>query len=92
MTKKEKIKINPGAVITELGSSIKNKTGAWRSLRPVVDQKKCTKCGTCWMFCPDNAIKITKKGIEIDYDYCKGCGICATQCPVKAIVMKKEEK
>ena len=87
-----KQKLNPGAVITEPGSSIRYKTGGWRSLRPVVNKDKCTKCGTCWMFCPDNTIQLTKNGIEVDYDFCKGCGICAMQCPIKGIVMKKEEK
>jgi len=91
--KKEKIKLNPGAVITEPGSTIKNKTGDWRSLRPVVDSKKCIRCGNCWMFCPDSAITISKqKGAVVNYDFCKGCGICATVCPVKAIIMRPEEK
>lgn len=78
-----------GAVVTEPGSTVKNKTGSWRILRPVKDEKKCTKCGICWQFCPDNAISYD---INIDYDYCKGCGICATECPFKAITMVREEK
>ena len=82
----EKLKFNIGAVITEPGSSKKNKTGDWRSLRPEVNKEKCTRCGICWQFCPDAAIKISKeKGAVIDYDYCKGCGICAAECPFKAI-------
>ncbi len=92
MKRKEQLKFNPGAVITEPGSSIKNKTGGWRSMRPIVDKNKCTKCGICWMFCPDNAINVAKTGAAVDYDYCKGCLICVQVCPVKAIVMKKEEK
>ncbi len=88
-----KPKISVGAVIDEPGSTIKNKTGGWRSFRPIIDHKKCIKCGTCWQFCPDNAIRKNKKGeFEVNYDYCKGCGICANECPVKAIKMIKEEK
>ena len=87
------MKYNTGAVITKPGSSKENKTGSWRSMKPVVDLKKCTKCGTCWTFCPDSAIKMGKDGYPvIDYDYCKGCGICSTVCPVNAIKMEKEEK
>jgi len=87
------MKFNTGAVVTEPGSTVKNKTGGWRSKRPVVDSKKCIKCGMCWMFCPDACINIDKKkGAVIDYDYCKGCGICARVCPVKCIKMVKEEK
>ncbi len=88
-----KPKISVGAVIEEPGSTIKNKTGGWRSFRPVIDKTKCIKCGTCWKFCPDNAVRKNEKGeFEINYDYCKGCGICAKECPVKAIKMVKEEK
>jgi 2-oxoacid:acceptor oxidoreductase delta subunit (pyruvate/2-ketoisovalerate family) len=90
---KEKLKFNIGAVITEPGSSIKNKTGGWRALKPEVNEKKCVKCGICWQFCPDNAIKIDEQGKRtVNYDFCKGCGICALECPVKAITMVKEEK
>ncbi|MCP3684912.1 MAG: pyruvate synthase [bacterium] len=76
-------------VIKKPGSTRNTKTGGWRALKPVRDTKKCTKCMTCWMNCPDNAIA---KDLRINYDYCKGCGICAATCPVKAIEMKKEEK
>lgn len=85
----ENKKITTGAVVTEPGSTIKNKTSGWRALRPVIDYKKCTKCMLCWLYCPDNSIS---DKIEVDYDYCKGCGICARECPVKAIKMVEEEK
>ena len=89
----KKMKFNIGAVITEPGSTIKNKTGGWRVQKPVVDLNKCIKCGICWMYCPDSCIKIDKKkGAIIDYDYCKGDGVCANVCPVKCIKMVKEEK
>lgn len=92
--KEEKpMKFSLGAVIKEPGSSLKNKTGGWRTKKPVVDHKKCIKCGMCWMFCPDNCIKIDKKkGAVINYEYCKGDGICAQVCPVKCIKMVKEKK
>lgn len=81
-----------GAVITDAGSSKKNKTGSWRSLNPVIDREKCTGCRICEKFCPDNAAKVIDNKAEIDYDYCKGCGICVTECPVKCIIMEKEKK
>jgi pyruvate ferredoxin oxidoreductase delta subunit len=83
------IPLSVGAVISEPGSTLRNKTGSWRTLHPVIDYKKCIKCGLCWTFCPDAAIS---KDFKINYDYCKGCGICASVCPVKAIVMEKEKK
>jgi pyruvate ferredoxin oxidoreductase delta subunit len=65
-------------------------TGTWRSKRPVLSPEKCVGCFSCWLFCPEVAIKKTNP-IEIDLRFCKGCGICAFECPVKAIGMEKEE-
>ena len=68
-----------------------NKTGAWRTFRPIIDLDKCIRCWICWKFCPDVSIKIDKGYPEIDYEHCKGCGICANECPKDAIHMEKEE-
>ena len=80
--------------------STEYKTGDWRSMRPIIDQNKCVKCLTCYIFCPEMAIIVewedkTKNKVarvEINYDYCKGCGICAEECPVKAIHMELEKR
>lgn len=82
-----------GAVITEAGSMASEKKGSWRAQRPVIDEKKCIKCGLCWGYCPDFAIEITDQGVYVvNLDACKGCGICAKECPVKAIAMKEEKQ
>lgn len=74
------------------------KTGDWRSLRPVIDRKKCIPmvknkpaCYLCWLYCPEGVIRA---GVEvtIDLDYCKGCGICAEECPPRAISMIREDR
>ncbi|MEM2192662.1 MAG: 4Fe-4S binding protein [Candidatus Hadarchaeales archaeon] len=83
------MKIAKGAAILQPGSSEEYETGSWRSIRPVVDESKCTGCGICWMFCPDIAISKGKPA-RINYRYCKGCGICARECPFKAITMVEE--
>ena len=51
--------------------------------------EKCFNCGNCYMYCPDNAVKISPKtGLyEFDLDFCKGCGLCAASCPSKAVDM-----
>jgi len=89
--------ITIGAVNYKPGSSRNYHTGSWRSMRPIIDENKCIKCGTCYIYCPDSSVVKTmdgKKivGIKIDYDYCKGCGICAKECPKEAIDMIPEKK
>ena len=70
--------------------SLEYKTGGWRAFRPIVDQNKCVKCLTCWIYCPESAILWDGEKVSINYDFCKGCGICARECPVKAINMVPE--
>ena len=65
---------------------IAGSTKEWRSCRPKVDLNKCTKCGVCWLYCPDDCIEVNDKGYpEIVDVYCKGCMICSAVCAVKAI-------
>ena len=68
--------ITIGAVLKSDGSTSNLKTGAWRSMRPVVDFEKCTGCGICWSLCPEGCITKRDDGkFKMDMDYCKGCGI-----------------
>lgn len=77
-------------------STIKNKTGGWRTFKPSTDYDKCVGCGLCARICPENAIKMIdwngQPKPKTDYDFCKGCGLCAAECPVKAIKMGLEQK
>jgi len=80
----------PEAPLADVPSS-EEKTSAWRSSKPVIDLKNCTRCYICWKYCPDMAIAINGEGWpEVKYDYCKGCGICAEECARDCIVMEKE--
>ena len=78
------------------GSTLSNKTGGWRTFKPVTDFDTCIGCSRCAKVCPESCVTmVTQKGKnkpETDYDYCKGCGLCATECPVKAIKMELEVK
>lgn len=51
----------------------------------------CNSCGTCWMFCPDLAVR-WEDGPVFDYDYCKGCGVCIQECPGNTIVFIPERE
>ena len=70
------------------GWSRDNLTGAWRSMRPLLDTVRCNQCGICWLYCPEGCI--SHGDIVIDYDYCKGCGICAVECKRGALNMERE--
>ncbi|MEA3463502.1 MAG: 4Fe-4S binding protein [Patescibacteria group bacterium] len=88
------MKIN---ITSKPSSTIKNKTGGWRTYIPKTDFKKCIGCGACSRVCPEDAVKMVKNKSGklqpvIDYNFCKGCGLCAEECPVKAIKMELEVK
>jgi len=76
------------------GGSMVNKTGAWRSTRPVFKHDKCIGCRACEMVCPEGCVfgDPKKKHFDFDPDYCKGCGMCANECPVDDIDMIREAK
>ena len=82
-----------GNILLKPGNASERRTGDRRTERPVVDREKCNKCGLCWLYCPDAAIKVVDDGYyEPDLYYCKGCGICAEMCPKGAIQMIEEEE
>ncbi|MDD5037916.1 MAG: 4Fe-4S binding protein [Dehalococcoidales bacterium] len=82
-----------GSIMVEPGNARQYKTGDWKSQKPILDKKKCTKCGLCFIYCPEGCIRPDAEGYFIpDLFYCKGCGICDIECPTKAIKMVEEEE
>jgi pyruvate ferredoxin oxidoreductase delta subunit len=81
-----------GCATTEPGSSKYQKTGDWRSSRPVWKFEQCVKCGVCTVFCPEGCIHVNEEGYPtVDLDYCKGCAICTTECWTGCIAMEEEK-
>jgi pyruvate ferredoxin oxidoreductase gamma subunit len=80
----EKQDINVG------GYGVLHDVSSWRVFTPKIELDKCTGCKSCWLFCPETAIKWDKDRPEIEYRKCKGCGICVNECLVKAIDFVRE--
>jgi uncharacterized protein (DUF362 family)/Pyruvate/2-oxoacid:ferredoxin oxidoreductase delta subunit len=61
------------------------------SVKPVIDQVKCTRCQVCVKNCPAKTIHFypNKKKVEIDHSQCIYCFCCHELCPFKAIELKK---
>ncbi len=68
-------------------TSVMVRTGLWRTMRPVINYEKCSRCSwICSTYCPDGTINVRADGYpEIDYEHCKGCLVCVAQCPPHAI-------
>ena len=57
-------------------------------VKPEVNIKKCSFCGSCVEVCEEEAIKLTECGVVIDEKKCVGCGQCLKICPEGAITEK----
>ena len=58
------------------------------ALTSIVDDTKCSGCGTCIQVCPYGALRKNDKGqAEVIVAACKGCGCCGATCPEGAITM-----
>lgn len=59
---------------------------------PVIDEKKCIKCGLCAQICCMDVIKKTETEpveIVVRYPYeCWHCRACAIDCPAEAITIR----
>jgi len=83
-----KFQIHLAPVTVDLGGT---KTMAWRTIKPMFHDEKCSQCGLCATFCPEGVIFQKEDGFFYpDYEYCKGCGICAVECAKKCIEMARE--
>lgn len=82
----ETANISAPTIHTGLTSEL-SATGAWRTMRPVIDYQRCSRCWwVCSEFCPDGAITVDDQNFpHIDLDHCKGCLVCVAQCPPHAI-------
>ena len=53
----------------------------------VRNEKKCTHCGLCVVYCPTEALYVDEKSKEVIFERkkCIGCEICVNICPLRAM-------
>ncbi len=82
---------HPGGAVLP-GEAEQPQTGGWRTgFMPQVDLTQCVNCLLCWLYCPDDAVRLDGTTfVGFDERYCKGCELCAVVCPTNAIAMVVE--
>jgi len=71
-----------GGIIKNLAMGLAAKAGKLEmhsSSKPAVDPEKCTSCGDCVDYCPNDAINYVQYVAQIGTG-CTGCGGCLTIC------------
>jgi len=77
-----------GAALKNLGMGCASRRGKLiqhSTARPSVKAKKCTACGECVRWCPQDAISIQGDHAVIDDSRCIGCGECLAVCRFHAV-------
>lgn len=57
---------------------------------PVIDDNRCSRCGTCYDVCPQDLFGFEADGVPtVDYpDECWYCGACVMDCPSEAVALR----
>lgn len=61
------------------------------SLKPTVNEKKCTSCGCCLAVCPAAAVSFRNHKAFIEQKACVGCAECLCACKFDAININWKE-
>jgi len=51
-------------------------------LRATLRAAYCIKCGSCELWCPKEAVKVSVEGPSTNFKACVHCGLCNEVCPV----------
>jgi len=77
-----------GGAIKNIGMGLASRKGKLRqhsSMKPRIEITKCTGCGQCIIWCPENAITMNGSMAVINEKICIGCGECLTVCNFNAV-------
>jgi len=83
-----------GGTVKNLGmglSSRKGKLIQHSSVKPSINLERCTGCGHCVRYCPENSITVNQKKAAINAATCVGCGECLTECRFDAVLYNWEQ-
>lgn len=83
-----------GAAIKNIGMGCASRAGKLEqhsTVLPKIIDAKCTGCGLCLKWCPEDAIMILNKKASILKDKCIGCGECTVACRIGAIEIEWNE-
>ena len=61
-------------------SPMLNEIGIIGRIRPIRTEGLCTGCGSCVLYCRENAIRIRNGISELDEEKCVQCGTCVKSC------------
>lgn len=77
-----------GGAIKNMGMGLASRKGKLRqhsSMKPRIEITRCTGCGQCIIWCPENAITMNGNVAFINEKICIGCGECLTVCHFDAV-------
>ncbi len=57
-------------------------------LKNIYRVRECIKCGSCTIWCPEKAIKLTSNG-PLPRVPCLSCRICVENCPISEMLVEK---
>ncbi len=82
-----------GGAIKNVAMGLTSRAGKLRqheSGLPRIEKAKCTACGTCVQWCPEDAVRLGDVAV-IDEVKCIGCGECLAVCPSEAVAFSWSE-
>jgi uncharacterized protein len=77
-----------GACLKNLGMGLSSRKGKMKqhsSVKPSINEFKCTFCGQCIKWCPENTIIAEHGKAKILHEKCIGCGECLAVCKFGAV-------
>jgi hypothetical protein len=78
-----------GAAIKNIGMGLSSRKGKLRQhsvMSPAINGNRCTACGECVRWCPQDAVSLSGGKAVIRKESCIGCGECYAVCAFGAVM------